>query len=218
MGQFFDFVVTSTIIGIVLWPCVFVLVQLLGLVGVLIDWISRRDIGEMMSLERFRVVLFLQTIVIWAIYSAVFATVTVSFVTNRHVTVSWLFGLSGLLLMAFYVSIIIKTSARNPNSRDVESGNVVGVWVGLAGYALFYKYPEILGQFPGAAAAYKGLISLTDWLMSGWFLRGLLSLLALGALLLLLGLIFYWMSVGFGRLKRVSQRPQASSRDGTVGR
>src|SRR6266566_7521304 len=209
MGQLFDFVVTTTIIGIVLWPCVFVLLQLFGLVGVLIDWISGLDIDEMISPERFRVVLFLQTIVIWGIYSAVFATVAVSFVTNRHVTASWFFGLSGLLLMTFFVFIIVRTSARNPNGRDVESGNIVGVRVALVGYTLFYKYPQMLGHIPGAVAAYKGLISLTEWLRGVWFLRGLLSLLAFGALFPLLWLIFYWMSVGFGRLKGASQRPQA---------
>jgi hypothetical protein len=218
MGQLLNFVVTTTIIGIALWPCVFVLVQLLGFGGVLIGSISGRDVNEMMSPERFRIVLFIQTIVIWGIYSAAFATEAVSFVASRHVASSWVYALLGLLLTIFYVVIIVKTSARNPSSRDVESGNIVGVWVALVAYTLFYKYPQILGEIPGAVAAYKGLISLTEWLMGVWFLRGLLSILAFGALLPVVWLIFYWMSVGFGRLKRMSQRPQASSGDGTVGR
>jgi hypothetical protein len=66
---------------------------------------------------------------------------------------------------------------------------------------VFYNHPETLGHIPGATAAYKGLILLTEWLLDVWFLRGFISLLVFGVLISLLWLIFYWMTMGFGRLK-----------------
>jgi hypothetical protein len=206
MRQLFNFIIITTIIGIVLWPCVFVLLQLSNILTLLVDTALYRIINHHVDRppERFRLLFFAQTVFICGIYSAVFPTVVSSFVTNRHVTATWFYALLGLLLMLFFIGLIIM-SARD-RRKDTEWGAVVGLWLALIGYAFFYRYPRILGSIPGAITVYNKLVSLTEWLLSFWLLRGILGLLAGGVLFSMAWLTFYWLPHGFSRLAGTSQR------------
>jgi hypothetical protein len=212
MRELFDFLAITTILGIILWPFVWIILCLSNVAGfvgdVVVYKITGREVDS--SPDKFRTILFLQGVFICVIYAAVFATATQNLVRTLHPTPSWPYPVVNLLAMLLFVALITRRASRR---RDQELGAGTGMWVALAGYACFYKYPQILDSIPGAIPAFEKLSLFMSWLCNFWFVRDLL--LAMVGLFFLIGAaLIFSMALTLGRsgARRLSTRTQGPPR------
>jgi hypothetical protein len=214
MAQLFVFIVITIILGVVLWPFVWVFLLLTGFVGFVGDAIvyraTRREADS--SPDGFRTILFLQGVFICVIYALFFATVASNIVANKHPSPSWPYPFSSIVMMFLFIALINGRVSR----RDQQIGATVGIWAALIAYAFFYRYPQILDSVPRAVSTYERLVLLTNWLMDFWPTRDLLFIVAGGFLLIGAVCVFFLASVGLQKLARKSPAATMAARKRAV--